>query len=414
LATYFTVFQIVINIYNELLEKNTIDKPENDDPVPILPDGKSAAVIESMNDFGFDLFRLVLADEPADTNVFISPASISLALAMTLNGANSSTEDSMAFALRMNHLTAASINETYRDLITALTSCDEKVLLEIANSIWYRQGFDVEQVFLDINTEYYNAEVAGLNFNDPSAAETMNGWVADKTHDKITQIITPPIDPLTVMFLINAIYFKGVWTIEFDEDKTLEAPFILAGGDDKTVNMMTLVETIGYYENEQFQACQLDYGRGNYCMNIFLPKEGVTVEDIAENMNPENWEAWTSSSDTATVVISLPRFKFEYEKKLNDILSLMGMGIAFSDWADFTGINTNGGLSISQVKHKTFVEVNEEGTEAAAVTVVEIGFTCVRPDYKKYMIMNKPFLFTIREKTSNTIVFMGKLANPKD
>jgi serpin B len=371
-----------------------------------LKDG-SEFVIESMNEFGLDIFRLLNEDEEDDVNIFISPTSISLALAMTLNGANTSTEDSMAFAMRMDHLPPDQINETYRDLMAGLKTCDEKVLLEIANSIWYREGYPVEQDFLDINEEYYNAEVRELDFFSPEAIGTINNWVADNTHDKITEIIKV-IDPQTIMFLINAIYFKGVWAIEFDEDDTQNATFYNADNSASTVKMMHMEDTIGYYENELFQACELDYGRGNFSMLVFLPKYDVTIDEVISELNEDNWNTWLGSFYKTEVNLNIPRFKFEYEKELNDVLKLMGMEIAFDPWlADFSGINPTDQLYISYVKHKTFVEVNEEGTEAAAVTVVAVNLCSAMANY---MIVDRPFLFAIREKTTNTTLFIGKVA----
>jgi serpin B len=391
------------------------DNP-NDNPGPTTPQTielKDAGedIVQSTNEFGFDIFRLITMDEPEDTNIFISPTSISLALAMTLNGANNATEDSMTHALRLDQYTPEQINETFRDLMAGLTSVDEKVILEIANSIWYRLGFPVEQEFLDINNEYYNAEIAELDFLSPEAIDIINGWCDEQTHGRIPEIIHE-IDPATVMFLINAIYFKGIWTVEFNKDNTEDGIFHLGNGSDKTVRMMRMEDEIGYYENDLFQACELNYGRGNFSMIVLLPKSNQNVGAIVENLNPENWDAWTSSFLTCTVNLTLPRFTFGYEKELNDILSLMGMGIAFGPEADFTGINSRGELYIDYVKHKTFVEVNEEGTEAAAVTIVAILETTSGPNNVVYMVVDRPFLFAIREKTTNTILFLGKVAKP--
>lgn len=369
-------------------------------------------VIESLNNFGLDIFQLLYEDTGEDTNIFISPTSISLALAMTLNGANNATEDSMVYALRMDHLAQDQINETYRDLIKGLTSCDEKVLLEIANSIWYRMGYPVLDGFLNVNNDYYNAEVRELDFAAPDAKDIINGWVAEKTHDKIPTILNQ-VSPAHVMFLINAIYFKGIWALEFNEESTYDGTFQLADQSNKEVPMMHMQEVIPYYENDLFQACELDYGQGNYSMVVLLPKYDKTLTNLVNQLDTENWTTWTTSFDTTKVDLSLPRFTFEYEKKLNNILSQMGMGVAFSSAADFSGIKENGGLKIDYVKHKTFVEVNEEGTEAAAVTIVAMmETTAIGPPSMKYMSVNRPFLFVIREKTTNSIVFIGKVAEP--
>jgi serine protease inhibitor len=393
-------------------KENKIVDPGPQDVVDIDLPVKGAEVVEASNTFGFDIFRAILADEPQGKNVFISPTSISLALGMTLNGANNATGDSMAHALRVDELTPEEINSTYSDLMNGLTTVDDKVLLSIANSIWYRLGFSVEASFLDINTTYYNAEIAELDFDSPDAVETINNWVSDNTNDRIPEIIDQ-IDPSTVMFLINAIYFKGIWKTEFNPESTYDGNFYLNDGTIKTVRTMALEEEIGYFENGIFQACELDYGQGNYSMVILLPKERASIEAITEQFNSDTWDEWMHSFEKDTVKLSLPKFTFDYEKKLNDILSLMGMGIAFDpSLADFTGINPEGNLFISFVKHKTFVEVNEEGTEAAAVTIVGIDVTAYPGDETVHMYVDRPFIFAIREKTTNAIVFMGKVAEP--
>ncbi|MBN1952780.1 MAG: serpin family protein [Bacteroidales bacterium] len=388
------------------------NKDPNPQPQEINLKEGSEEVIESMNKFGSDLFQLILQNEPANKNIFISPTSISLALAMTLNGANTSTEDSMVYALRMEGLESDQINETYRDLIEALQTCDEKVLLEIANSIWYREGFPAEQDFLDINSTYYDAEVTELDFLSPNAVPTINHWVADKTHDKIPEIIDM-IEGNCVMFLINAIYFKGDWSIEFDKKNTAEADFKLADGSTKKVAMMNFTEEVVYMETSLFQACELDYGRGNYSMMIMLPAEGVSLDSLM-NLSVMDMAPPSSLSldmyKTETTLY-LPKFKFDYEIRLNDILSDMGMEIAFaSGTADFSGINPSADLYIDYVKHKSFVDVNEEGTEAAAATVVAINERAVKSNV---MNVNRPFFFVIREKETNTAVFMGRVADPE-
>ena len=215
------------------------------------------------------------------------------------------------------------------------------------------------------------------------------------------------------MFLINALYFKGLWTIKFKEENTRMDTFYLVDGSEKTVPIMHLEKEIGYFENNLFQACELDYGRGNFSMVVLLPKSDKSLDELTDQLTPENWNSWTASIGKTKVNLGLPKFSFDYEKQLNDILSLMGMGIALSPRADFTGISSDGNLYINYVKHKTFVEVNEEGTEAAAATVVAVRLTAY-PGDTKYMQVNQPFLFAIREKTTNTIVFLGKVAEPEN
>ncbi len=372
----------------------------------------SEKVVSASNDFGIDIFQLLLEDEPADKNVFISPISISLALAMTYNGANNDTEDSMAYALRMGHLLPEEINTAYKELSEGLTGADANVLLDIANSIWYRQGFSVEQEFLNINSAYYNSEVRGLDFTAPESVDIINEWVAENTQNKIPTILDQISDD-HVMFLINAIYFKGTWALQFDPENTQISPFRMHNGENTDVSMMHYKDTINYFENDNFQAVELDYGSGSFSMVVLLPKGTQTPEEIWEATTPEIWNSWMGSFTQKEVKLFLPKFTFRYDKKLNDVLKTMGMGIAFEPFiADFSGINTEYSLNIDFVKHKSFVEVNEEGTEAAAVTIVGIETTSIDPNAPPTFYANHPFLFAIREKSTNAIVFLGKVAEP--
>ena len=240
--------------------------------------------------------------------------------------------------------------------------------------------------------------------------ETINGWVADKTNDKIETILDR-IDPDHVMFLLNAIYFKGIWQKKFDKKETEKLPFYLENGESIQTETMQRPDTLPYMSNDLFSAIELSYGIGNYNMYVFLPRNGRTLQDIVDNLNAENWAVWLETFEpTERVDIRFPRFKYEYEIKLNDVLTEMGMGIAFTGAADFTGINRNGGLFIDYVKHKSFIEVNEEGTEAAAVTIVAIRETAYVEEVPFHV--NRPFLYAITEKSTGAVLFMGTVKNP--
>ncbi len=309
------------------------------------------SLVSADNKFGLNLFR-ALNDADPDSNLFISPLSISMALGMTLNGAADSTYRAMVETLGKAHLLETDVNQAYRSLIYLLTNLDPKVVFQIANSIWYRQGFTVEQPFLDTNREYFDAEVSALDFTDPQSVDIINGWVDDKTQGKIDEIIMS-IDPMTVMYLINAIYFKGAWAYEFDKAQTEDQPFYNLNGSTTTIPLMTLEGTLPVLHRETFSALDIPYGDSLFSMTVFLPAEGITVNDL--------------------------------------ILQ----------------INQAGGLFISDVIHKTFVEVNEEGTEAAAVTAVIITDTAVGGP--AIFRVDKPFVFAIRERHSGTILFIGKV-----
>ena len=375
---------------------------------------KTARLIEAENIFGFELYQHVYSSETDYENIMVSPLSVSLALAMTYNGANGETKTAMEKTLKVYGLTPEDINTSYRDLVNALKSLDPKVLLEIANAIFYRDDFQVENEFVSINKNYYDAEVSALDFgNQQESLETINGWVAEKTHDKIETILDR-ISRNHVMFLLNAIYFKGTWQTEFNEKSTEKLPFYLENGESIQTEMMQRLDTLPYFRNGLFSSIQLSYGKGNYNMYVFLPENGKTLDEIVNKLDKENWETWMESfQETQSVDIKLPKFKYEYEIMLNDVLTEMGMGVAFTGAADFTGINRHGGLNIDYVKHKSFIEVNEEGTEAAAVTIVAIERTSVGGPQKVPFVVNRPFFYAITEKSSGAVLFMGTVKNPQ-
>jgi serpin B len=366
-----------------------------------------ARVVEADHEFGLNLFRAI-SDGAAHENVFISPLSVSTALGMTLNGAEGETKQQIQETLALAGLSDKDINESYRGLIDLLRGLDPKVVFEIANSIWYRDTFTVEPDFLDVNRTYFDAEVQALDFNSPEAVTTINSWVDDKTHGKIEDIVDQ-VDPLTMMYLINAIYFNGTWTYEFDEDATEQRPFTRADGTQQEVPMMAQEGDLAYYENDDVQVVDLPYGDSLYSMTVILPRKSRDLDSLITGLDRATWDEWTGNFETKGVSLLLPRFQLEYEIELKDVLSALGMQVAFApDQADFTRINPAGELYISNVKHKTFVEVDEEGTEAAAVTSVEVRVTSA-PQYIPVHV-DRPFAFAIREQHSGTILFIGKIA----
>jgi serine protease inhibitor len=372
-------------------------------------------VVESDNKFGLKLFGEIVKQNKG-SNVFISPLSVSMALGMTYNGAEDSTEKAMRNVLELAGLTEQEINESYQSLIDLLTQLDPKVIFEIANSIWCREGFSVKEEFTNINQTYFDAEVAALDFNKPDASKTINGWVDEKTHGKITEIVPDKINPETVMFLINAIYFKGTWTCEFDKEDTQEDWFNLPDSSQIRCQMMRQEKEFSYFENDLFQAVDLPYGNEKFSMTIFLPKLGVGTDSLISLFSQENWNSWLSSFASDSGKLYFPKFTLEYKIKLNDVLTALGMGIAFDQYqADFGGIadltQILGNLYISEVLHKTYIKVDEEGTEAAAATSVGIGMTSL-PPAGFVMRVDRPFVFAIRENHSQTILFMGKIVEP--
>lgn len=372
-------------------------------------DTKSVTLINNCNDFGFNLFHYLYVNR-TDSNLMLSPVSVALALGMTYNGAEGTTKQSMENALGLSGLSRHDINQVYSNLMHHLLIANPSLLVAIANSIWYRDNFSVEQAFLDTNHFYYDAQIAPLNFNDPNAKDIINSWVASQTRNKIPEIITQ-ITGDDMMFLINAIYFKGSWKTNFDPALTTVMQFSTGNSNNVQADMMTREDTFPVYQNSVFSAIQLPYASNKFSMTIMLPNYTNSVADIINNLNSANWNTWMSSFSERDMILYMPRFKFATDKTLNQALSSLGMGVAFTDQADFSGINNSMQLQITEVKHKTFIEVNEEGTEAAAVTSVGVGTTSV-PD--NLFMVNRSFLFAIQDNKSRAVVFIGVVGNPAE
>lgn len=402
-----------------ILLSATIMSCQKQDPTPDnlfdLPE-KSAQLIEADNQFGLELFRKVAAEAKPNDNTMISPLSVALALGMTYNGANGDTKTEMEKTLKLIGLTPEQINNAHKALLAALKSADADVLLEIANAIYYRQNATVLESFIQTNRNFYDAEVSALDFNNPASLDIINGWVANKTRDKIPTIVEQ-LEPDLVMILLNAIYFNGIWKYKFDETKTHNLPFRHGDGQWNDVETMSQETSLEYTSNSLFGAVHLPYGKGQFQMTIILPDENKTTADVMNAFNLENWKSWIKGfKQEEKVVVTMPRFKFSWKRDLNDILSAMGMPKAFTPRvADFSGINgINNDLYIGYVKHKTFIDVNENGTEAAAVTAVGMFTTSmpVDPPKKIYFTVDRPFIFTITEKTTGTILFIGEMRAP--
>ena len=386
---------------------------QNDNTL-IKADEKSEQLINANNDFGLDLFREVRSESDKE-NIMISPLSISVALAMTYNGAEGETKHEMEETLRVSGLTPEDINASYFTLIKALQLVDEDVVFEIANAIYFADFFHVKDDFLEINKTNYDAEVSALDFKSPSTVETINEWVAEKTHDKILSIIGKLSDD-DRMVLLNAIYFNGIWSQEFDKNGTRLRNFKTTDGTNIEVPMMSKEDALAYTSNDLYQAIRMPYGNKQYYMVVMLPSEGKNSQDIIDDLNSENWKAMMEAFTMEDhVIFKMPRFKFSFDSELNNALKKMGMNKAFNPaLSDFSGISDDSDLVISSVLHKTYVDVNETGTEAAAVTAVIITVTSAGPDDVKriYFTVDKPFVFAITEKDTGTILFIGEVQNP--
>jgi serine protease inhibitor len=369
-------------------------------------------LIQSNTQFGFQLFQQLLQQD-SDKNIFMSPSSIAIALGMTYNGAAGETKTAMANTMGIQALTLQDFNQANEDLKNVLESRDSKVELTIANSLWARQEFSFKNDFLQRNQQYYQAKVSTLDFNSPEAPNTINNWVRRNTKGKIEKIVDR-LQPNDVMFLINAIYFKGKWTVPFDKALTQTKPFKLANGTTKSHPLMAQQGEYRYLETEKLQAVSLPYGDRDWSLYIFLPKTNSNLKQLGQDWTSENWNEWMKQFAQRDGSIQLPKFKLEYSKNLKESLSAIGMANAFNlNQANFSNLATQP-LAIADVKHKTFVEVNEEGTEAAAVTSVGIVATSVqiKPKPPFQMVVDRPFFCVIRDNQSGAILFMGAIVDP--
>jgi serine protease inhibitor len=366
------------------------------------------SVLSATNTFSFSLWRQINAARK-DSNVFVSPLSASFSLGMAMNGAANQTLDQMRSALQFGSASLSDINGGYKSLIALLTSLDPTVTMLVANSIWYRKDFPFNQSFLDDGANYFGASIKPLDFNDGAGSlSAINGWVNTKTNGKIPSIIDQ-IDPSNVMFLINAIYFKGSWRTKFDANLTATAPFHSVRGDE-SARLMHRDGKMSYTETSAFQAVDLPYGDSAFTMTILLPKTGSTVESLASSLDASALAALTSNLRTAQVDLFMPKVKMSFTRGLIPDLRGLGMLVPFTDGADFTRMSTRGReLFISQVKHRAYVDINEEGTEAAAVTSTGISVTSA--PLTTTMRVDRPFVFLIRERLSGTVLFMGKVVS---
>ncbi len=336
---------------------------------------------------------------------------------MAYNGADGTTEEAMRAALKYGGLLQQDINNSFRHITDMLTGLDSRIEILIGNSIWLREKFNafVSENFLDINRTYFDAEVTLLDFTDPQSVSTINNWVNSKTNGKIPKIIENINDEI-VMFLISAIYFKGDWTNQFKSENTVDGDFFLIDGTNKLTKMMSQKFTFEYMKGNNFQVVNLPYGEQAFSMTIILPNENENINNFISQLDNNQLQQWIDGIQESNVALSMPKFKLEYDKTLNDVLKILGMEIAFiHNQADFSNIISREdlfgeNLFIDEVLHSTFINVNEEGTEAAAATSVGIGLTSA-PNFVELRI-NRPYIFLIRGKSSNTILFIGKIIDP--
>ena len=381
-------------------------------PSPVLeslPRALSAdeqKIIAANNAFSFSLFRRLGAAQ-SDSNIFVSPLSASMALGMAMTGASGTTFDEMRATLGFGTASESEIDQGYKSLIVLLRGLDPGVDFRIANSIWIRDGFPVTPSFLDAGRTWFDAQASSLDFANPAAVKTINDWVSSATAGKIPTILDQ-IRGDEVMFLLNAIYFKGSWRAKFDPALTVDAPFHGIAGD-QPMKLMHREGTMRYLQTPGFAAVDLPYGNSAYSMSVVLPNAGQSVDAVLASLQTDSWSSWSSQFHDAEIDLHLPRLALTWERKLIPDLQALGMRAAFqANGADFSRLSPVGDqLFISTVKQKTYVNVNEEGTEAAAATSVGISVTSapLRTEFR----VDRPYVFVIRERLSGTILFLGAI-----
>lgn len=365
-------------------------------------------ILNSNRQFAFNLFQQTLKTNNQD-NLLISPTSVSLALSLLYNGASGETQQQMSKALALQELDLTEVNKAYQNLLTILQAQTD-INLSIANSIWLREGFAIKPSFLENNQQYYQTQVTELDFGQPEAKNIINNWVKESTQGKIDNMIDS-IKREDVLFLINAIYFQGKWQSQFNSDLTKTQPFNSANGETINYPLMTQSGNFAYYQTDDFQLINLPYGEsGGISMYVLLPQEKISLDTVLTQVNSQTWQEWQNKLEKTQGLIALPKFSLEYDIELNNILTDLGMKNAFTDQADFSNL-TESKVKVSQVKHKTFIDVNEEGTEASAATSIGVSITSLPINQPFQMIVNRPFLYIIQDNQTDTILFMGTVNN---
>ncbi|WP_077211782.1 serpin family protein [Bacillus dakarensis] len=370
-------------------------------------------VVSANNQLGLDL--LSIAERDQNGNIFISPASLFMALSMVYNGADGTTKEEISEVLKIKGIDTTELNKANASLITSLYQNSKSVQIRIANSIWINEDFHFQPEFSQNTQDYFNAEIEEIDIFDSKSAEMINDWVKKSTNNKIEEIVESPLNPDLVALLINAIYFNGDWKFEFDKKQTKDRTFYLNDGTAKEVPLMSLKENLPYLETEHFQAVSLPYGDEEMSMNVYLPKENTSLAEFEKMMTNSNWEKWNEDFREEEGTVMLPKFKLQYEVLLNETLKGLGMPTAFKKTADFTKmVEESGPLWINSVKQKTYIDVNEKGTEAAAVTSVEMVTESAPANRPFYMEVNRPFFISITDNLTGTILFLGSISNPQE
>lgn len=381
--------------------------------IPAPDPAVTSRVSSATDDFGFRLLKALAKDATQNKNTIISPLGVATAFAMAYNGAAGDTKTEMAKTLALGSLGDEDLNRANRYLMHTLAEADPAVQTEIANALWIQKDFPINPDFRTVCESFYDASAASLDFiGDPKgAAAAINSWVDKNTHHRIP-VIVAGIRPDTRLMLTDAVYFKGRWSSPFKKAETRPRPFHLLSGDSLQTAMMDQSRNYSYLENQDFQAVRIPYGNQRYAMYVFIPRKMAGLPDFIRSLDETHWTQWTSQFAPKFGEIVIPKFETTYSKQLNDTLKEMGMRLAFDyGSADFSRIHRD--LFISDVEHKTWVKVDEEGTEAAAATSIGVSVALARSSMTKFvMIVDHPFFFAITEQQSGALLFAGIVMDP--
>lgn len=375
--------------------------------------GSFSNITKANEHIGFSLLQSVEPDD--EGNIFISPTSALIAMLMVYNGSDHETRSEIEKALKIDGLSESEVNEAARALMDTLHQKEEKIEVQIANSLWLNENYSFIDDFEKKMNNYFAAKIDEIDIYNDASADKINDWVNDATNGLIEEIVEAPLPEDLLAYIINALYFNGTWQKEFNKSMTFDDIFYTENAE-KEMPFMSQNAEFSYFETEQLQAIKLPYGEGEMNMQVFLPKEGISIDEIVNDLSEKTWEDWQTSFVSQEGTINLPKFKLEYEAKLNEPLQLLGIEQAFTGDADFSKmVPPEVNVYISEVKQKTFIEVDEEGTEAAAVTSVEVRLTSAIEDENAPFMMhvNRPFLFAIYDETSETILFLGLIKSPE-
>lgn len=378
-------------------------------PGEVHPVQIPARISTGTNDFAFDFFKNLQESEKADDNLFVSPLSLHMALGMLLNGAENETAAEILKTLKMEGVSLADLNDAYKTLLNDMPVADSKVTLGLANSVWFRNNVQVETDFKNVLNKSFNADVTALEFNS-AALNKINQWASDKTNGKIKKVLEQ-LDPSAVMYLLNALYFKGDWATKFDSKNTQDKVFHLQTGTDRNVKMMYNNDDYAAASFDKYLAAKLPYGNGQFEMTIVLPKTGTSITDLLNSFTTAEWNKIQSTTGEQKVNVGLPRFTLNYTIQLNKTLAAMGLNKVFTNAAEFGKISKSAATAVSFIKQDTYLGIDEQGTEAAAVTTT--GMTgAPGPIEPLQIVCDRPFGIIISEKTSNMILFMGRIMDP--